>query len=826
MNNPFLKKALPHLIAIGVALLIIIAYFNPLLSGKVLRQTDVDQWRASYEEIRKFETTTGERTFWTGTSFSGMPSYLIGASYYYNTTAAVLFYYSQFIPNPVNTVLLLFICFYILMLTFELSPLLAFIGAIAFTFSSFNFVNIDAGHMTKGNAIALMPLVLAGIRITLYKNRLMGAIVTGIGMSMQLAANHLQITYYLTYIIAAWMIVEIVIAIKQKRIAHLFVCGSFLAIAALLGVGTYAPGLMATREYGEYSIRGAGELTKTATGEDASENASSGLDKDYALQYSYQPLEPLTIIFPDIYGGGMYGELSTSSQTYEILKQNGVPNAKQIIQTMPLYWGSQPFTAGPTYYGAIICFLFVLGLILVKGPEKWWILAVSLLALFLSMGRFFPALTDFFFYHVPLYNKFRSVTFVLCITQLTFPLLGLLAVKEIVSGNISKQHIQKSVLLSTYIVGGLCLVFALAPGLLFSVFGVDVTEGTDQHFASRADAQFPEWLRDALVNDRKSLLRMNAIRALVLIGLSVGAIWLYLKGTLKVLHLGIILGVLIVADLWQVDSRYLNKSDYQAKKKKDQPVFAKTQVDEFILQDTDPNFRVFNTTQNLTQDAITSYYHKSIGGYHGAKLRRYQDLIEFQMSKNNMEVFNMLNVKYFILGDSSNNLFPQRNPEACGHAWFVPSYVMVENADAEMDSLNAFKPKQKAFIDKRFADQLAGFTPQYDSTASIKLLSYAPNKLVYETDAKQNQLAVFSEIFYEKGWNAYVDGQLTPYLRCDYVLRGMKVPAGKHEIVFKFEPQVVAVGERISMISSILLYGGLMVIGLLVYLKRRKSANA
>jgi hypothetical protein len=823
MNHPLVKKALPHLFVIGIALLVIITYFNPMLSGKVLKQADVDQWRASYEEIYQFYQSTGERTFWTGTVFSGMPTYLIGATYQYNFTVTLQTFFSSVFHNPLDTVFLLFICFYVLMLAFEAGPFLAFIGAIAFTFSTFNFINIDAGHLTKGNAIAYIPLVLAGIQITLRKNKLFGALLTGIAMSMELAANHLQITYYLLLIVLVWMIAEVVLAIKEKKFMHIAVCGIFLALAAGVGVATYAPGLLATEEYGQYSIRGKSELTKTSSGESNATNASSGLDKDYALQWSNGVAEPFTLLIPDFYGGASNGELSTSSETYKILKQNNVPNAKQIIQSMPLYWGTQPMTAGPQYYGAIICYLFVLGLILVKGREKWWILAISALAIALSMGRNFMSLTDVFFYHFPLYNKFRSVTFILSITQTLFPLLGMLAIRDIVRGAVSKVAIKKALLLSFYIVGGLCAFFVLMPELFFSIFSIDKGEGINEYFVSRMDTQLPEWLRDSLVADRKAMLRMDALRSLVLIGVAVGLVWFYVEGKLKQNVMIGVLAFVVLADLWLVDKRYVNDRDYQAKKKENQAVFPKTQADEMILQDKDPNYRVYNTTQNLTQDAITSYYHKSIGGYHGAKMRRYQELIEFQIAKNNMQIFNMLNVKYFIVGDSANNLYPQQNPEACGNAWFVPEYAMVENADVEMDSMTHIMPKQKAFIDKCFADQLKDITVEADSLASIKFVSYKPNHLVYESNTAAPQVAVFSEIYYDKGWNAYVDGQLTPHFRCDYVLRGMVVPAGKHTIDFKFEPSVVATGEKVSLVSSILLYGGMLIIGGLGLVKRKKE---
>ena len=823
MNKIIHTKWFPHLAAILVALVIIVAYFNPMLSGKVLKQHDVQQWQATYQEIDQYQKSSGERTFWTNSIFSGMPTYLIGPSYHNNFTMNVQNFISKVLPNPIDTVFLLFVCFYILMMAFEVSPLIAFIGSLAFMLSSFNFINIDAGHVGKGNAIAYIPLVLAGIQITLHRNKLFGALLTGIALSLELTAGHVQITYYLMFIVVAWMLSELIIAIKNKRMVSIIMSGVFMLIAAGIGVATNAASLMATEEYGKYSIRSKSELTKTASGESNAENATDGLDKDYALQYSYLPIEPLTILMSNIYGGAQYGELSTSSETYQVLKQNGIPNAKQVVQQMPLYWGAQPFTAGPTYYGAIICFLFVLGMFLVKGQEKWWILGVSSLAIALSMGRYFGTLTNIFFDYVPLYNKFRSVTFILAITQTTFPLLGVLALRNMMRGEIKKEDLKKALLRSFYIVGGLLLIFILMPELLFNILGIEKADGVSDYFISRADTQFPEWLRGSLIEDRKNLLRMDALRSFLLITAAAASLWFYLAGKLKQqAALGIIIG-LVLFDLWQVDKRYLNDKDYQAKKKDNQVLFIKTQADEYILQDKDPNFRVYNTTQNLTQDALTSYYHKSIGGYNGAKMRRYQELIEFQLAKGNPETYNMLNVKYFIVGDSLNNLYPQRNPEANGNAWFVNKLVMVDNADAEMDTLSSLKTKLEAAIDKRFADQVKDLTISTDSSNSIKLLSYAPNKLVYESNASSDQFAVFSEMYYDKGWNATIDGKAAPYLRCDYVLRGMKVPSGKHTIEFKFEPEVVAKGESISLIASVLLYGGIVVIGGIGLVKSRKK---
>lgn len=811
MNNPLLKKLLPHLIAVAIAVVMSLIYFTPFLSGKVLKQHDVQQWQGTFHEIAEFQKKTGERTFWTNSIFSGMPSYLIGADYHNNFTVSINNFVGQVLHGPMYTLLVMFVSFYILMLTFGVSPWLATLGGLAFMLSSFNFINFDAGHMTKGDAIGFIPLVLAGINLTLRRNKLMGAALTGIALSFELAAGHLQISYYLVMLIAVWMIAEAYIAIKEKRVVHFLVCGVYLGIAAALAVGTNVTALMATEEYGKYSIRGTSELTKDADGKTTAGNASSGLDKDYALQYSNGVSEPFTLLIPSFYGGASNDELPTSSETFQLLKQNGVPNPKQAIQNMPVYWGTQPFTAGPQYYGAIVCFLFIFGLFIVKGPTKWWIFAVSVLTIALSMGKNFMALTDIFFFHFPLYNKFRSVTFILSLTQVLFPLLGILALRDVINNKVSKDEIKKKLLYSLYIVGGLCLFFALLPGVFFD-------------FTSPIDERMPEWIRPALIADRETAMRTDAIRSLFFIGAAFTVLWFYLSGRFKATYLVGALALLCVTDLWLVDKRYLNEKDFETKKKNTDQQFVKTQADEMILQDPDPNYRVYNTTQNLTQDATTAYWHKSIGGYHGAKLRRYQDLLEFYVSRGNMEVYNMLNVKYFIVADSSGQqLYPQRNPMANGNAWFVKEYVMVDNANAEIDSIGNFNSKEKAFIDKRFADQLSNFKMDFDSSARIEETTYAPNALTYKYHAATPQMAVFSEIFYDKGWNAYVDGNLVPHFRCDYVLRGMIVPAGDHKLEFKFEPQVVVVGESIALASSVLLYGTITLTLVLFIIRSRKQ---
>lgn len=811
MQQNGFSKAFPHIAAFVIIMLAIFIYFNPLFSGKVLKQYDVLQWKATYQEIAKFEKESGERTFWTNSIFGGMPTYLIGASYKGNFTNTFLFYMQSVFKHPTDTIFLLFTCFYVLLLTFNVNPWLAIAGSLAFTFSSFNFINIDAGHVTKGNAIALIPLVMAGIRLTLYKNRLLGAAFTGLAVSLQLAAGHLQITYYLLFIIIGWVIYELVQAIKNKTLPKLVLDGVFLLLAAGMAVGTNITGLLATEEYGKYSIRGKSELTKTASGESNDANTGNGLDKDYALSWSNGVAEPFTLLIANFYGGASNGELSQKSKTYETLKQYNVPNAKDVIKQLPIYWGDQPFTAGPIYYGALIVFLFVLGMFVIKGGEKWWIFGVAMLSIFLSMGKNFMPLTDLFFNYFPLYNKFRSVTFILSVAQTLFPLLAILTLKEIFSGNITKAELLKGLKYAGGIVGGLCLLFGLLPGMFFD-------------FTGMADQQLPEWIRGALAQDRESLLRTDAFRSLAFIAGGVAVIWFAFTKKLKQEYAMGLLALLILVDLWGVDKRYLNERDFE--RKKTEAAIEKTAVDEAILQDTDLHYRVYNNTTDFDKDALTAYYHKSLGGYHGAKMRRYQELIEWHLTKSNMEVYNMLNTKYFI-GRDSTGMFPQRNPFANGNAWFVNNINWVNNADEEIAGLTGLKTKETAVIDVRFKDIVGNLTPGYnedvDTADAIKLISYQPNKLVYESNTQKAHLVVFSEIYYDKGWNAYIDDTKVDHLRANYVLRAMPLPAGKHTITFKFEPTVVETGERIAYASSIALYLSLVVALLLGFRKQKQA---
>jgi len=528
------------------------------------------------------------------------------------------------------------------------------------------------------------------------------------------------------------------------------------------------------------------------------------------MAWSNGVMEPFTLLMANFYGGSSNGEMSSSSETYQKLKDNGVPDAKKVIKQMPVYWGEQPFTAGPIYYGAIIVFLFVFGMFYLKVNEKWWIFSAAMLSIFLSMGKNFSLLTDLFFNYFPLYNKFRSVTFILCVAQTLFPLLAVLSIKELVQEPIDKARLLKSLKGAVGIIGGACLLFALVPGIFFD-------------FSAAADERLPDWLRGSLAADRQSLLQMDALRSLFFIVVAVALIWAYQHKKIKSEILILALGLFITFDLWSVDKRYLNDDDFE--RKKAEAAVQKTPVDEQILLDPDPHYRVYNNNTDFDKDALTAYYHKSIGGYHGAKMRRFQELIEWHLSKQNMEVYNMLNVKYFLVADSTGRQFAERNPFVNGNAWFVSDIKWVNNADEEIVALNGLKSKQTAVIDKQFESTLNGSNPTVDSSATIKLTKYQPNQLNYIAENKNEALAVFSEIYYDKGWNAYIDGNLVPHIRADYVLRALKIPAGKHEIVFKFEPQTVVLGEKIAYASSGVLYGALVLIVAVLYFMKKKNQH-
>jgi len=778
------KSAVPHLVALAAFLIITVIYFQPLFQGKKVYQGDIVNYKGMSQELVEYRAETGEEALWTNRMFGGMPAYQISHHTPSNLTRFADKIVRFNFPKEASFVLIAFIGFYILLLSMGVAPPMAIAGALGFGLTSYLFIIIEAGHNTKAHAIGYMAPVLAGI-ILAYKGKLLrGAAITALFLALQLRANHLQITYYLLMMVLIFGVFELVHAIKEKKVPQFVKTGLVLVFAATLAIGANIEKIWTTYEYGKYSTRSQSELTIDGN----QDNKTTGLNKDYATSWSYGKMETFNLMIPNFMGGASGSELSQDSEVYQVLKNNRVPNAKNIIKRMPTYWGEQPFTSGPVYIGAIMCFLFVLGAFLVKGRLKWWLLTCTLLSFVLAWGHNMMWLTDIFLDYVPGYNKFRTVSMILVIAELTIPFLGFLAVKEVLSANTDKEDVMKALKYSLGITGGLCILFALVGPSLFD-------------FVSPRDAQLPDFLVSALESDRASLLRSDSLRSLVFILLAGLSIYLFHTKKIKVLAFSGVLVVLILADMLPVNQRYLNGDDFVKARKMEQP-FQKTAADIQILADKEQNFRVYNLTERLDAGARTSYFHNNLAGYHGAKLKRYQELMDMQISQGNASVINMLNTKYVIRKGQSGELTAIQNPSRLGAAWLVKEIQVVENADEEMSLLSTFNPVNEALVDERFGLS----NTSYFGRGSITLSSYEPNHLVYDVNTDEASFAVFSEIFYAKGWNAYINGALNEHYRVNYVLRGMNLPKGEYRVEFKFEPQAVAIGSSVALVCSCLIY--------------------
>lgn len=806
MKNIEFKRLLPYLAAVVIFLVITVAYFSPLLEGRRILQSDIVNFKGMSKEIVDFRAKTGQEPLWTNSMFGGMPAYHVSTRYTSNLVGYLDQLFSLGLPHPANLVFLYFIGFFILLLVMKVDPWLSIAGATAFAFSSYFFIIIDAGHNSKAHAIAYMAPVMAGIILTMKRKYLWGGLMTAVFLSLEIKATHPQITYYLAIIALLYGLFYLVQSIRLKELIPFFKSVGVLVAALVFAVLTNITNLWATWEYGKYTIRGKSELT-TDKG-----NRTSGLDKDYATKWSYGIGETMTLLIPDFYGGSSSARISTESKIAEAMKANGVPDgtiSQFTSQPMPfLYWGAQPFTSGPVYVGAIVIFLFVLGLIIVKGPVKWWLLASTVLSILLAWGHNLMPLTDFFLTYVPGYNKFRAVSMILVIAEFAIPLLGILALKEISDQKQDQKPLFRGFQIALAITAGITLFFAVLPGMFLDFAGAGDRYMQQQY-------QFPDWLMQAIRDERQRLLRIDAIRSFIFIILGGGLTWALLFNKIRKEYAFIALTVLLLADMFTVNKRYLGNDSFTSKSRVENP-FEPSAADNQILQDKDPDFRVLNLTTDAFNDAGTSYYHKSIGGYHGAKLRRYQELIDHgiepdirtfagSMSTDSTPVLNMLNTKYLILPDNDKQPVAYPNPKALGNAWFVKSLQMVDNADAEINALKNFNPADVAIVNTSFSGIIKSFVPSRDSGDYIALDEYAANALSYHYTSGKDGLAVFSEIYYPKGWNAYVDGKITPHFRANYVLRAMILPAGSHKVLFRFEPSVYNVGEKISLISSIIL---------------------
>ncbi len=792
MGKFSIKNLWPYLAAIVLFIILGLTFFSPVLEGEKLKQSDIVNFKGMSKEIADYRDATGDEPLWTNSMFGGMPAYQISTLYKGTYLKTIDKIFMLGLPHPVKLVFLYFLGFFILLLILRVNPWLAVLGAIGFAFSSYFFIILEAGHNSKAHAIGYMAPVLGGIILAYRGKYLWGAAITALFLGLELSANHLQITYYLLIIVVLFGIAQFIESYIKKELPHFFKASVVLIFAAILAVGANISNIWATWEYGKHTIRGKTELTSEK------ENRTSGLDIDYATAWSYGIAETFTLLIPDFMGGASGKAPSENSQTYNELKKV-IPGqqAKAYLPYFSMYWGKQPFTSGPVYAGAIMFFLFVLGVIVVKGKYKWWLLSATILGIMLAWGKNFMPLTEFFLHYVPGYNKFRAVSMTMVIAELTIPLLGILALKEVFDKNINKKKATKDLMLALGITGGLILFVIMFAGALF-----DVSAASDSRLT---ESGFPQSLVNALEHDRVSLIRSEGVRSLIFILISAVAIWIFIAGKIKKEFVFVALIVLVIADMWTVNRRYLNDENFETAHRVDNP-FIPTAADKQILQDTDPNFRVLNSTVNTFNDASTSYFHKSIGGYHGAKLRRYQELIDHHISRNNMAVLSMLNTKYFIVPGQGNQPTVQQNSAALGNAWIVEEYRIVENADEEINALGNFNPEKEAIIDQIFDGQLQDFNKNNtDPEASIQLTSYKPNELVYDFKSSGDELVVFSEIYYDKGWDAYIDGEKLPYLRANFVLRAMVVPSGEHEIVWKFEPAVYYTGGTLSAIFSVII---------------------
>lgn len=802
------SKIRPHLIAILVFLVVSLAYFSPVLSGKVLESHDIGQWLGVSKEISDYREATGEEALWSSTMFSGMPAYQISVVYAGNLIQYVNKLLLFGLPNPANLLFISLISFYILMIVMKADFRIAIAGAFAFAFCSFQFVSIEAGHNTKVHAIALIPMIVAGVLLAYRGSWLMGAAITMLGLSVQVYANHLQITYYTAIMVGLLVIAELANSVKEKTLPSYLRSSIALGIGALIAILPNITNLLLTYEYGKYSTRGQSELTE--------KKVSSGLDKDYALGWSFGKLETMTLLIPTFAGGSSYYDLGTKSATYKAMQANvGNEQARSFVKTAPLYWGDQPMTSGPVYNGAIPVFLFIISLFLLKGPVRIWLIVTTALFVMLAWGKNFAPLTDLFFEHFPGYSKFRSVAMALTIPSFLIPLGGMLALMRFLHDDKDREKISKALFSAFYITAGLCLIFVLLPGIFCD-------------FEGAADEQLKqyEWLLNALREDRASVLRMDALRSIFFIAAAFGLLWAWMKN--KMAKEWVMYGVafLILIDMWSVGKQYLNNDNFVSASKSEKP-FEMSAADQQILQDKS-YYRVMNTSVSTFNDASTSYYHHSIGGYHGAKLKRYQELIEYQISKGNMNVINMLNTKYFIVRDQqSGQPQVQMNPGALGPAWAVSDWKIVPDADAEIKALDSLDTRQIAVIDQRYASVLEGVSKGVDSTASVIIKEengrYGPRSLKYEVNGSKKNLVVFSEIFYPEGWNAYIDDRKVPYACANYVLRALPVPAGKHKVEFRFEPAAYYTGEKISLAGSVLLLLLFGAAGFITWRKQEKE---
>ena len=810
----FLNKFYPHLLAFFGFVIISLFYFYPVLQGKALSQSDIVQYTGMAKEQNDFRAAENTEPYWTNSAFGGMPTYQMGANYP-NDYIGALDDFLRFLPRPADYLFLYFLGFYGLLLVLKVDPLKAFFGALAFGFSTYMIIILGVGHNAKAHAIAYMPLVVAGVLLVFQRKYIKGGILTMIAAALEINANHFQMTYYLLFLLLIVAVFYAYQFIKNKEFKSLLVAFGIFAIAGILAIGANATNLLATAEYTDFSMRGKSELTFNPDG--SKNETTSSMDYDYITEYSYGVAESLNLVAPRLFGGGNSEKLGKDSHVYEFISKKGAGPAEALDFTEnygATYWGDQPIVAAPAYIGAIVFMLFVLAMFIDKRKLKYAFLIGAIFTLMLSWGKNFAFLTNIFIDLVPMYDKFRAVSSIQVIVELCLPILALMGLQSFFKAEKQEQieGLKKTAIVS---IGLIVLLFVFK--FLFDFSGpIDVR--LQQMFAQVGDPTFSSEFMDALRSDRRNLYSADVLRSGFLIIVALGILWFYTKEKLSQITTVLLVGIFMVGDLILVDRNYVDASGFVSAREVKEP-FQPTPSDMQILQDTS-HFRVYEVNGRL--QARTSYFHKSLSGYSAVRPRRMDQLFNYQIDNGNMEVLNMLNTKYVIQVDDKNQEFPALNDKANGNAWFVKSVKFVNSADEEMKALDKFSSKDEVIINNKEFTVSAETSYQRDSLAKINLIEYKPNYIKYQSENTNKGLAVFSEIYYPKGWVATIDGKEASIFRTDYTLRGLEIPAGKHTVEFKFEPKVVQTGSTIVLISGL---GMLLLIGAGVYFENKKHTK-
>ena len=804
-----LKALYPHLLVLVGFVLVALIYFYPVLQGNKIFQSDIVQYTGMAKEQNDYRKETNAEPYWTNSAFGGMPTYQLGAKYP-NDVIGMLDDALRFLPRPADYLFLYFLGFYILLLVLKVDPLKAFFGALAFGLSTYLIIILGVGHNTKAHAIAYMPMVVAGVLLVFQRKYIIGGLLTMVAAALEINANHFQMTYYLLLLLVIIALFYIAIAVKNKEFRELGKIIGVFAIAAILAIGANATNLMATSEYAKFSTRNTSELTFNPDGSPKTDK--NAMSYDYITEYSYGVAESFNLIAPGLFGGSNNENLGIDSETYQNFVAQGYPadQVQGFVEHAPAYWGNQPIVAAPAYVGVVVFFFFVMAFFVEKRNIKYLFLAGSIFSLLLSWGKNFSFLTDFFINYIPFYNKFRAVSSIQVILELCIPALAIVGLYQFFKQDENTKW--NALWKSGAITFGLLLILFLIKGMFA--------------FSSANDAMYAQAYGDDFIRtlkiDRAALYTSDVLRSMLFVGLTFGVLLLFVKNLMKETTAIIIVGVLMVFDLFMVDKRYVNNNPDQFKSARevDMP-FEPTEADQIILADT-THFRVFEVEGGMS-NARTSYFHKSIGGYHAAKPRRMQQLFDYQIAKNNVRVLNMLNVKYVIQSDENGQKLALVNPAANGNAWFVEKIKFVNSANEEMKALDNLDTKKIVVVNTLInegQDFKGSESIAKDSTSSIQLTSYKPNQLKYVSNNTSAGFAVFSEMYYQNGWKATLDGKETEIFNVNYVLRGLQIPAGKHTIEFKFEPEVIKTGSTIALMSSI---GMLLLIGAGVYFERKKK---